>query len=99
MLAKGPERQRRYAYDVRDDAFAAAATAMRAAADAAGVPLAAAALQFSLRAPFVDSTIVGVTTPDRIRESCELAAVPIPEVLWAELDALVPDPSLWLDPP
>jgi D-threo-aldose 1-dehydrogenase len=99
MLAKGPDRQARYAYEVRDDAFAVAASAMRATADAAGVPLAAAALQFSLRAPFVDSTVIGVSTPGRIRESCDLAAVPIPATLWEELDALVPDPALWLDPP
>jgi D-threo-aldose 1-dehydrogenase len=98
MLAKGPERQARYAYEVRENAFAEAAAAMRAAADAAGVPLAAAALQFSLRAPFVDSTVIGVSTPDRIRESCDLAAVPVPEPLWEELDALAPDPALWLDP-
>jgi len=99
MLAKGPERQAKYAYRVREDAIASAATAMRAAAEAAGVPLAAAALQFSLRAPFVDSTVVGVSTPERIGESGELARMPIPDALWEELDALVPDPALWLDPP
>jgi D-threo-aldose 1-dehydrogenase len=99
MLAKGPQQQAKYAYRVRDDAFAVAATAMRAAADAAGVPLAAAALQFSLRAPFVDSTVVGVSSPERVRESGELAVTPIPAALWEELDALVPDPALWLDPP
>ena len=84
---------------MREDAIASAATAMRAAAEAAGVPLAAAALQFSLRAPFVDSTVVGVSTPERIGESGELARMPIPDALWEELDALVPDPALWLDPP
>jgi D-threo-aldose 1-dehydrogenase len=99
MLAKGPELQAKYAYRVRDGAFAAAATAMWAAAGAAGVPLAAAALQFSLRAPFVDSTVVGVSSPERIRELSDLADVPVPAALWEELEALVPDPSVWLDPP
>jgi D-threo-aldose 1-dehydrogenase len=99
MLARGPQRQEKYAYRVRDDAVARAAAAMWEAAATAGVPLAAAALQFSLRAPFVDSTVVGVSSPDRIRELSELAAVPVPAALWAELEALVPDSRVWLDPP
>jgi D-threo-aldose 1-dehydrogenase len=99
MLVKGPERQRLYAYGERDDAVAKAAVAMRAAADRAGVPLAAAALQFSLRAPFVHSTVVGVSSPSRVAETLSLANVPIPPSLWDELESLVPPPSLWLDPP
>ena len=98
MLAKGPERQARYAYGERDETIAGAATAMRAAAERAGVPLSAAALQFSLRAPFVDSTVVGVSSPQRVAETLDLAAVPVPEALWEELDTLVPNPTLWLDP-
>jgi D-threo-aldose 1-dehydrogenase len=99
MLAKGPERQGRYAYGERDGAIAKAAAAMRAAADRAGVPLAAAALQYSLRAPFVDSTVVGVSDPARVAETLALAQVPIPPALWDELAALAPPPALWLDPP
>jgi D-threo-aldose 1-dehydrogenase len=99
MLAKGPETQSQYAYGQRDAAVASAATAMRAAADRAKVPLAAAALQFSLRAPFIDSTVVGVTSPARVAQTLELASIPIPDELWEELDALVPGSSLWLDPP
>ncbi len=99
MLAKGPERQARYAYGERDGALAAAATAMRAAADRAGVPLAAAALQFSLRAPFVHSTVVGVSSPHRVAETLDLASLPIPQALWRELEALRPPAELWLDPP
>jgi D-threo-aldose 1-dehydrogenase len=99
MLAKGPERQAKYAYGERDGALAEAAVAMRAAADRAGVPLAAAALQYSLRAPFVDSTVVGVSAPARVAETLQLAQVPIPAALWDELESLTPSPSLWLDPP
>jgi D-threo-aldose 1-dehydrogenase len=99
MLVKGPEKQQKYAYGERDDRIAAAAIAMRAAAERAGVPLAAAALQFSLRAPFIDSTVVGVSSPSRVAETLDLAAVPIPDGLWAELDALTPPEHLWLDPP
>jgi aryl-alcohol dehydrogenase-like predicted oxidoreductase len=99
MLVKGPETQQKYAYGERDDRIAAAAVKMRNACAHAGVPLAAAALQFSLKAPFIDSTVVGVSSPARVAESLALAAVKIPETLWDELDALVPSPSLWLDPP
>ena len=98
MLVKGPDQQRTYAYGRRDDRIAAAARAMGEAASQAGVPLAAAALQFSLRAPFVDSTVVGVSSPSRVTETAALASAPIPDSLWAELDCLVPPPSLWLDP-
>jgi D-threo-aldose 1-dehydrogenase len=98
MLVKGPEKQQQYAYGVRDDRIAAAAVAMRAACDRAGVPLAAAALQFSLRAPFIDSTVLGVSSPSRVASSLELAGVPVPDALWDELDALTPPSDIWLDP-
>lgn len=94
MLARGSST---YAYGQRDDAIAAAAAAMRVAADKAGVPLAAAALQFSLRADFIDSTVVGVSSPSRVAETLSLATVPVPDELWAELEALTPPSSLWLD--
>ncbi len=99
MLVKGPERQPKYAYGERDGTVAKAAAAMRAAAERAGVPLAAAALQYSLRAPFVDSTVVGVSDPARVAETLSLAQAPIPPSLWEELESLTPPPSLWLDPP
>lgn len=99
MLVKGPETQQKYAYGERDDRIAAAAVKMRNACAHAGVPLAAAALQFSLRADFIDSTVVGLSSPARVAQTRQLAAVRIPPSLWEELDALVPSPSLWLDPP
>jgi D-threo-aldose 1-dehydrogenase len=99
MLVKGPETQQKYAYGERDDRIAAAAVKMRNACAHAGVPLAAAALQFSLKAPFIDSTVVGLSSPARVAETLELARVKIPESLWDELESLVPSPSLWLDPP
>ena len=98
MLARGPESQSSYAYGQRDDVIAQAAASMRAAADRAGVPPAAAALQFSLRADFVDSTVVGVSSPQRVAETLDLASTAIPGELWGELEALVPPRSVWLDP-
>jgi D-threo-aldose 1-dehydrogenase len=70
---------------------------MQASCERVGVPLVAAALQFSLRAPFVDSTVVGVSAPERVGQTVELCDVPIPDPLWAELDALAPARDCWLD--
>jgi D-threo-aldose 1-dehydrogenase len=49
------------------------------------LPLAAAALQFSLRDPRISSTIVGISRPERIAETITLAQYPIPEAFWEEL--------------
>lgn len=98
MLAKGPGTQPKYAYGTRDARIAEAARAMQNACDMAGVPLIAAALQFSLRAPFIDSTVVGVSTPERVYETAQLAEVPIPDALWVELESLAPPIGTWLDP-
>ncbi len=97
MLAKGPGVQQKYAYGSRDDHIREAAEAMAAACRRHGVPLAAAALQFSLRSPVIHSTVVGVSSPERIEQTLELAAVPIPDELWPELERATPDRELWLD--
>jgi len=97
MLSKGPGVQQKYAYGSRDDRVRKAAEAMEAACGRYGVPLAAAALQFSLRSEAVDSTVVGVSSPQRIEQTIELAAIAIPDELWPELDRLTPPRDLWLD--
>ena len=53
-----------------------------------GVPLGAAALQFSMRDPRIASTICGVTRPERVQETLDWAAWPIDDEVWAELTAL-----------
>ena len=87
MLAKGPSRYPRYMYREASDEMVARAMALENACERAGVSLAAAALQFSLRDRRVASTIVGMTKPQRLAETSALARVSIPETLWAELDA------------
>jgi D-threo-aldose 1-dehydrogenase len=62
-----------------------------------GVPLAAAALQFSLRAPFVDSTVVGMSSPERVTQTLGYASLEIPDALWEELETLVPSSENWLN--
>lgn len=97
MLAKGPGVQQKYAYGARDDRVRAAAEAMEASCRRHDVPLAAAALQFSLRSGMITSTVVGVSSPQRIEQTLELAAVAIPDELWDELEQAVPPRDLWLD--
>ncbi|MFC8680063.1 aldo/keto reductase [Microbacterium ureisolvens] len=58
-----------------------------------GVALPAVALHYSLRSPLVDSTIVGISSAKRVAQLDELAATPIPDELWADLDGLGPAPS------
>ena len=96
MLSKGPSVQQSYAYGSRDDRIREAAEAMEAACRRYGVPLAAAALQFSMRSEMIDSTVVGVSSPERITQTLELAAVTIPDELWPELERLTPPRELWL---
>jgi D-threo-aldose 1-dehydrogenase len=97
MLARGPAAQPKYAYGERDHRIAEAAAAMQAACAAAGVPLAAAALQLSIRAPFIHSTVVGVSAPERVAETVALAGTAIPDGLWDELERLAPPRATWLD--
>jgi D-threo-aldose 1-dehydrogenase len=96
MLAKGPDVQAKYGYGERDNHVADAARGMAKACARHGVPLAAAAVQFSLRAPFIDATLVGVSSPERVAQTLEYAAQDIPDRLWAELEAMVPPADYWL---
>ncbi|MFE4468652.1 aldo/keto reductase [Leifsonia sp. NPDC056824] len=96
MLAKGPDAQSKYGYGERPGPLAAAVRSMADACAAHGVPLPAAALQFSLRSPLIDATVVGVSSPERVAQTLEYAGWDIPDALWAELDELAPSPEHWL---
>ena len=61
---------------------------MMTACDAHGVPLAAAALQFSMRDPRITATICGVTKPERVRQTLDWAEWPVPDAVWQELAGL-----------
>jgi D-threo-aldose 1-dehydrogenase len=88
MLVKGPDAVPRYCYAPVGEATLERVRAMEAVCAQFRVPLAAAALQFSVRDPRVASTIVGMSDPKRIDQTVELASVAIPDELWSELDAL-----------
>lgn len=85
MLVKGPDAVPTYCYAPVSDEVLDRVRRMEALCAEHGVPLAAAALQFSLRDPRVTSTIVGMSEPKRVQQTVELAAVDIPDALWDEL--------------
>ncbi len=97
ILAKGPDIQPRYAYRPASPDVVNAVRAMQRACAAHGVPLAAAALQFSLRDPRVISTVAGVSEAGRIDQIAELMSEPVPDELWAELDSLAVAARSWLN--
>jgi D-threo-aldose 1-dehydrogenase len=88
ILAKGPDAYPRYAYQQAEGLMVERARRLDTICKAHGVPLAAAALQFSLRDPRVTSTIVGMSKPERIAQTVELALLRLPEAIWPELDAV-----------
>src|SRR5438445_496228 len=82
ILAKGPSAYPRYMYGQASPDLLRRARQMEEACQRHGVPLAAAALQFSLRDTRITSTIVGVTRPERLTETLKLAQHPVPDELW-----------------
>ena len=97
ILSRGVEAVPRYAYGLGGADVIEAARAMEAACARYDVPLGAAALQFSLRSDLVDSTVVGMSSPERLAETEALAAFAVPDALWTELEELLPAPTSWLD--
>jgi D-threo-aldose 1-dehydrogenase len=93
ILAQGPDAQPRYAYEPAGPSIHDAVRAMQAACAAHDVPLAAAALQFSVRDPRVAATVVGVSAPARIDETARLLSHHSPDELWAELELLTAPPK------
>jgi D-threo-aldose 1-dehydrogenase len=88
ILVKGPDSYARYEYREAPQEMVEQVRAMERACGEFGVPLAAAALQFSLRDPRVVSTIVGMSRPERVEQTLELAAHHVPDELWSTLDSL-----------
>ncbi|HTW06646.1 MAG TPA: aldo/keto reductase [Acidimicrobiales bacterium] len=96
MLARGPHQERNYGYRRASPELVAKANAIAATCSRYEVPMAVAALQFSLRDPRVASTVVGVTRPERVDQAIEMASYDVPEALWPEVASLAAPPELWL---
>jgi len=89
ILSKGPVAQPKYAYATADSALHDRVRAMQDTCARYSVPIAAVALQFSLRDPRIASTVVGVSSPERVQQTLDLARWPIPDELWSELAPLI----------
>lgn len=94
-LAKGAASQQRYVYQIATDDVLRPIRLVEEVCARHGIPLGAAALQFSLRNPHIASTICGVSRPERIQETLLWADWPISEQAWSELLAL---PAMTNDP-
>jgi D-threo-aldose 1-dehydrogenase len=88
ILAKGPDAYTRYEYKEAPQELVERVRATQEACKEFDVPLAAAALQFSLRDPRSVSTIVGISRLERVAQTLDLAAHPIPDELWERLDSI-----------
>lgn len=88
ILAKPARTGGRFAYQEAPEAIVERTMRMGAICARHGVPLGAAALQFSMRDPRIASTVCGVTRPERVAETIAWASLPIPDELWEELDEL-----------
>ena len=90
MLANGSSH---YGYHVPPADFTAHVDRVRALAAEFDVPLAAAALSFSLRSDLVDTTIVGISSLERLAELDTLLSAPVPDEFFAAVEALGAPPA------
>lgn len=88
VLAKGSAAMPRVTYQVADDAALAPVRAIEDICARHGVPTGVAALQFSLRDPRITSTVIGVSSPERVQKTMDWAAMKLPAALWDDLMAL-----------
>jgi D-threo-aldose 1-dehydrogenase len=95
VLAKGSSSYPRYAYQEVSGEALAPIRRIEEICARHGIPLGAAALQFSMRDERIASTICGVSRPERVEQTLEWARWPISEAVWEELMSL---PFLTEDP-
>ncbi len=89
MLAKGPDTWGKYAYHEAPPELVERVRRIDAMCQRYNVPLAAVALQFSVRDPRITSTIIGMTRPERVAQTVALAQHPIPHEVWPQLEEIV----------
>lgn len=91
ILTGDPRFAGTYGYRPITPEAAEAFEAVRLLCDEYGVPIAAAALQFSLREPRIHSTVVGVSSLPRLEAAIDDASLAIPDDLWAAIEDVVPE--------
>lgn len=93
ILAGSTFRGPKYAYQDASDELLAFIDRVHALSAEWEVPIAGAALGFSLREPRIHSTVVGAYTAQRVEALPGLAATPIPDGFWDAVDALGEPPA------
>jgi D-threo-aldose 1-dehydrogenase len=88
VLAKGSADFRRITYQEADDTALEPVRGVENICGKFGVAVGAAALQFSTRDTRIASTIVGVSRPERVRQTLDWAQQPLNEAFWQELSGL-----------
>ena len=89
ILARGSRAYPRYMYRQASEAHLRQALSLEDICQRYHVPLAAVALQFSMRDPRIASTIVGISKPERLQETVSLAQYVLPEGLWQEVAEII----------
>ena len=87
LARENPADNPRYEYGEAPTEILAKATRIAEITRSHGVPLPAAALQYTLRFAPVGSVVAGSSRPGQIRQNAEWMNLAIPEDLWAELAA------------
>ncbi|MDP9028347.1 MAG: aldo/keto reductase, partial [Actinomycetota bacterium] len=85
VLASGAVAGATFDYSIASEEVLGRVTAMAAVCERHGVPLPAAALQFSGAHPVVASVIPGCRDADEVRDAVAWSALEIPAELWSEL--------------
>ena len=88
ILASGPVDGARAAYQVPTPEIVERVRRIESVCQRYKAPLAAAALQFSLRDSRISSTAVGISRPEEVEETLRLAGISLPEEIWADLNEL-----------
>ena len=98
-ILAGPGDGATYDYAPASPALLARARRLRDACVEYGVPLAAAALRFTLRHPAVTAAVVGARTPEEIAADVSYLSIQIPDELWEAASAIWPvDPGALPEP-
>jgi len=88
ILATGATAGATYAYESAGESVVAYVRQLQEICARDGLPLAAVALQFSLRNPLISTTMVGTASAARVAQFHEFMTLEIPEELWAKVAAL-----------
>ena len=93
VLAKGTGLSRRLTYMEATDEMLEPVRALENVCERYGVPLGAAALQFSTREARIASTICGISRKEQIQQTLDWANYEIPLEAWDELRAIAANPE------